>query len=55
MKPFSWDIHDSFNDALRPAPYGRKQAMLDDPDYFMEEARDRADEEADDRRERVAA
>ena len=55
MKPFSWDIHDSFNDAPRPAPYGRKQAMEDDPDWSMEEARDRKDEEAADRRKGVAA
>lgn len=36
-------------------PRNRREAMLDDPDWFMEEARDRADEEAADRRKGVAA
>ena len=36
-------------------PRNRREAMLDDPDWFMEKARDRADEEAADRRKGVAA
>ena len=36
-------------------PRNRREAMELDPDYFMEEARDRADEEAADRRKGVAA
>lgn len=36
-------------------PRNRREAMELDPDWFMEEARDRADEEAADRRKGVAA
>ena len=36
-------------------PRNRREAMQDDPDWFMEEARDRKDEEAADRRKGVAA
>lgn len=36
-------------------PRNRREAMELDPDYFMEQARDRADDEAADRRKGVAA
>jgi len=38
-----------------PKPRNRREAMQDDPDWFMEEARDRKDEEAADRRKGVEA
>ena len=36
-------------------PRNRREAMQDDPDYFMEQARDRKDEEAAEHRKGVAA